>query len=130
MAGGIERQAGGDPPAHIDHRADTGIGGAHHRQAELDGAKAGLDKVLVGAGEGAEPGVVGKLQDPVGPARGGPQVAREDRLVADQRQGGTEAAGQLEKPGARSSGIAVAVAGGEPVTICRTEADTGRARCV
>jgi hypothetical protein len=63
------------PAARVDHRRDAGIGRAHQRQAHLDGADAGLRQMLVRAGDAAEPGVVGHLQDPVGP-RGGAQMAR------------------------------------------------------
>ena len=62
-----------DAAKGIDHRRDAGIGGAHERQAFLDGAQAGLGEMLVGAGRlrrtrhrwsrsGSDPGA-GRRQD-------------------------------------------------------------------
>ena len=48
-----------DAAERIDHAGDSGIGGAHQRQAFGDGEHARLLEMLVGPGADAEPAVVG-----------------------------------------------------------------------
>ena len=70
----------------INDRGDAGIGGAHERQAFLDGADARLLQMLIGTGAVSEPAVIGDVDDPAGPLAARHNITRKNDLVADQRQ--------------------------------------------
>src|SRR5262249_57209816 len=61
---GSERQGFDDAPERIDHCGNSAIGGPHQRKPLLDRAYARLLKVLVGACTGAEPSVIGQVEEP------------------------------------------------------------------
>ena len=83
-----------DPPGHavaagsrrsaigIDHRADPGGGGADHRQPFLDRAQPGLRQKLRWA-PAAEPAVVGRVEEEVGPVGAVDNLAGKNDLIAD-----------------------------------------------
>src|SRR5262249_18826580 len=64
---GSERQGFDDAPQRIHHCGNSAIGGPHQRKPLLDRAYARLLKVLVGACAGAEPSVIGQVEEPAGP---------------------------------------------------------------
>ena len=70
------------PAVGVDHRGDAGRRGADHRQPLLDRAQPRLGEMLRRA-PGAEPGVVGGVEDEVGPVGAVDDLAGEDDLVAD-----------------------------------------------
>ena len=91
-------------PSRVDHRADPGGGRAQHRQPFLDRAQPRLRQMLRRA-PGAEPAVVGGIEDVVGPVRAVDHLAREDDLVADLHPGlapGAEVERARPGPGQKS----------------------------
>ena len=110
-----------DMAVRIDQRADAGRGRADHRQALLRRAKPGLGEVLRRA-PAAEPGVVRRVEDEVGPVAAVHNFAREDDLIAKLEADLAPIAGQLDRPRARAVDE-VDIAGREP-----RQADRGEQR--
>ena len=81
----------GDAAERIGDEGHAGIGGAQHRQAGLDGAQQRVVGVLGRADRAVEPLVVGDVEQELGLGRIGAEIARKDRLVADQRDEGRHA---------------------------------------
>src|SRR4029079_10339890 len=74
-----------DATIRIDDRRDPGIGGADQRQTLFYGPNPRLLEVLIGAGAGAEPCVVGNVQEPSGSFPRHHDSVRKDYFIADQR---------------------------------------------
>ena len=81
----------GDAAERIGGEGDARIGGAEQRQAGLDGAQQRVVGMLGRADGAVEPLVVGDIEDELGLGRVGAEIARKDRLVADQRDEGGRA---------------------------------------
>ncbi len=64
-------------PARVEGGGDAGVGGADQRQALLHRAEAGGRQMLPRAGGVAEPGIVGDVDQPVGPVRLVHQLRRD-----------------------------------------------------
>src|SRR5215472_16903084 len=64
---GSERQGFDDAPERIDDCGNSAIGGPHQRKPLFDRAYSRLLEVLVGACAGAEPAVIGQIEEPAGP---------------------------------------------------------------
>ena len=94
-AGAAQRQAVQQAALGVDHRRDAGRRGADHRQPFLERAQPRLGEML-GRAPGAEPGVVGGVEDEVGPVGAVDDLAGEDDLVADLEAGAAEAR-QIER---------------------------------
>src|SRR5262252_266993 len=79
---GPERQRFDDAPERIDHRGNSAIGRPHQRKPLFDGAYSRLLEVLVGACTGAEPSIIGQVEEPAGPFHA-PGHGRPVEITAD-----------------------------------------------
>src|SRR6516162_6458869 len=61
---GSERQGFDDAPERIDDCGNPAIGGPHQRKPLFDRAYSRLLEVLIGACAGAEPAVIGQIEEP------------------------------------------------------------------
>ena len=82
------------PAPGVDNGTDPGGRRADDRHAFLGGAEAGLGQVLRRA-PGTEPGVVGRVEDEVGPVAAVDDFAGEDDFVA-QLEADLSPAGQAD----------------------------------
>ena len=74
-----------DSAGRIDKAADPGIGGADKGTPGFHRPEQSLGEMLVRPRCAAEPGIVGDVEDDVGPGSVSQNLARKDRLVADRR---------------------------------------------
>src|SRR5262249_41827765 len=89
---GTERQRFDDAPERIDDRGNSAIGRPYQRKPLFDRAYSRLLKMLIGACAGAEPSIIGQVEEPTGPFHA-PGHGRPGEVTADVAAGPAPALG-------------------------------------